>query len=160
MRLVLVAVGRAKSGPEHELVARYLKWAAGLSRGLGIHPLELREIETSRARDAGRRKSEEAAAIRGALEPGAKMIACDAGGKMLDSEAFAGICASSRDAGTSTLGLVIGGPDGLDPDLCGAAMLALAFGAMTWPHQLVRVMAAEQIYRAMTILAAHPYHRA
>jgi 23S rRNA (pseudouridine1915-N3)-methyltransferase len=159
MRLLVVCVGRSKASAERDLVARYLERASGLSRNLGIDPIELREVETSRAQSAEKRKAQEAQAIRTALGNDAFVIACDEHGKNLNSEDWTAWLARIRDQGHATLGLVIGGPDGLDQSLCAQAALCLAYGAMTWPHQLVRVMAAEQIYRAMTILAGHPYHR-
>ena len=83
----------------------------------------------------------------------------DERGKAFGSEAFAADLAAARDAGAPAYALIIGGPDGIDPELRAKSSLVLAFGAMTWPHQLVRIMAAEQIYRAITILSGHPYHR-
>ncbi len=88
-----------------------------------------------------------------------RSIACDESGKSLTTAEFAAELGRNRDQGVAQVGLIVGGPDGLDPDFRAEANLVLAFGAMTWPHQLVRVMAAEQIYRALTILAGHPYHR-
>jgi len=159
LRIALVCVGRVKAGPERTLAARYVDRAAAAGRVLGIG-LELREIGESRARRPVDRKAEEAAAIRAQLVPEAALIALDEGGRSLDSAAFAQLIGSTRDAGTQALGLLIGGADGLDPALRQSATATIAFGAMTWPHQLVRIMAAEQIYRAVTILAGHPYHRA
>ncbi len=159
MRLVVIAVGRAKPGPERDLAAHYLSRAAAIGRGIGIQALELREIDESRARRPLDRKLEEAKATRAALGAPALFIACDETGKSVSSADFAAGLANMRDGGAATLGLVIGGPDGLDPALRAEARLVLAFGAMTWPHQLARVLAAEQIYRALTILSGHPYHR-
>ncbi len=159
MRLLLISVGRAKPGPERDLVARYFLRAAAIGRSIGIQPIELREIEESRARRAQDRKLEEAKAIRAALGADSHIIACDETGKAITSADFATQLGNARDNGAATLGLVIGGPDGLDPAFRTEARLVLAFGAMTWPHQLARVLAAEQIYRATTILSGHPYHR-
>jgi 23S rRNA (pseudouridine1915-N3)-methyltransferase len=160
MRLVLISVGRLKAGPERELVSRYHERAQGAARGIGLAGVEMRELDESRARRAEDRKAEEARAIRAALAPGARLVLLDERGKPLGSEAFAADIGRARDSGAPSYALVIGGPDGLDPALRAEAGLLLAFGAMTWPHQLVRIMAAEQIYRAVTILAGHPYHRA
>jgi 23S rRNA (pseudouridine1915-N3)-methyltransferase len=160
VRLILVSVGRMKAGPERELVARYMERASQAARANGFAAIELREIDESRARRAEDRKSEEAKAIRGLVPPGARLILLDERGRGLSSEAFAADCAKARDNGSPALVLAIGGPDGLDPALREEAAALLAFGAMTWPHQLVRIMAAEQIYRALTILSGHPYHRA
>lgn len=159
MRIWLIAVGRMKAGPERELCARYLERAAASARGAGFTGVEAREIDESRARRPEDRKAEEAQAIRALVPIGARLILLDERGKSPTSEAFAADIARARDAGAPALALVIGGPDGLDPSLReGNSVVAL--GAMTWPHQLVRIMAAEQIYRAITILTGHPYHRA
>ncbi len=159
MRLLLICVGRLKAGPERDLAARYFERAGMAGRALGFSSLDLREIEESRARRPEDRKSDEAKAIR--LQAGAlgKTILFDERGKATSSKDFASTLAAFRDAGDPAVSLVIGGPDGLDPGLRAEAAATIAFGAMTWPHQLVRVMVAEQIYRAMTILSGHPYHR-
>ncbi len=159
MRLAIVTVGRLKDGPERDLCERYRDRSQALGRGLGFNGPDVIEIPESRARRAEERKRDEAAAILGKLAPGL-LIVLDERGRSLTSEAFATKIASARDAGTSAASLVIGGADGLDETLRGRADLALAFGALTLPHQLVRVLALEQLYRAMTIIAGHPYHRA
>ncbi len=164
MHLHLICVGRLKAGPERELVCHYLARAGGIGRNLGVSTIDMREIDESRARRPQDRKKEEAKAIRTVLaslvSPAAAFIACDERGENVTSAGFAQRLGQMRDQGASHLGLVIGGPDGLDPDLCAEAALRIAFGTMTWPHQLARIMAAEQIYRALTLLAGHPYHRA
>jgi 23S rRNA (pseudouridine1915-N3)-methyltransferase len=91
---------------------------------------------------------------------GAHVVLLDARGKGMTSEAFADMLGALRDAGTRDLAFVIGGPDGLAPLPSKKSGRSLAFGPQTWPHLLVRAMLAEQIYRALTILAGHPYHRA
>jgi 23S rRNA (pseudouridine1915-N3)-methyltransferase len=159
MRLLLLAVGRAKPGPERDLVDRYIGRAAAAGRGIGFSSLELRELDESRARRPQDRKLEEAKALRAALGASGLFIACDETGRNLSSPDFAAQLGTLRDTGTATLGLVLGGPDGFDPAFRAEARLIIAFGAMTWPHQLARILAAEQIYRAMTILSGHPYHR-
>jgi 23S rRNA (pseudouridine1915-N3)-methyltransferase len=159
MRVLLVCVGRSKAGPERELVARYIERSAAAGRAIGFSGVELREVEESRAARPGDRKREEARALRGLLTAHSRVIALDDGGKHMSSRDFAGEICRARDQGIPSIALVIGGPDGLDPGFLAAASLKLSFGAMTWPHQLVRIMAAEQIYRAMTILSGHPYHR-
>lgn len=159
LRVVLVGVGRLKAGPERMLAERYLERAAATGRAIGL-AVEMREILESRARRAEDRKAEEAAAIRALLPPDAVLIALDEKGAALDSAGFARLMEARRDEGAPVLALVIGGADGLDDALRRTAIATIAFGAMTWPHQLVRIMAAEQIYRAATILSGHPYHRA
>lgn len=159
MRVVLSAVGRLKAGPERELCARYLERAALAARSVGLTGVEMREIDESRARRPEDRKAEEARSLSQQIPTGARLVVLDERGKTMGSEIFAADIGKARDSGTSGYFLVIGGADGIDPALRERASLVLAFGAMTWPHQLVRIMAAEQIYRAVTILAGHPYHR-
>ena len=159
MRIHLSAIGRLKAGPERDICARYLERAQAAARGVGLTGVEMRESEESRARRPEDRKAEEARALTQNIPAGARLIVLDERGKTMGSEAFAADIGSARDSGASAYALLIGGPDGIDPDLRARASLVLAFGAMTWPHQLVRIMAAEQIYRAITILSGHPYHR-
>jgi 23S rRNA (pseudouridine1915-N3)-methyltransferase len=159
MRLALIAVGRLKDGPERELCERYRERAGALGRGLGLTGPEIVEIPESRGRRSEERKRDEAAAIIAKLSPGL-VIALDERGKSQGSDAFAARLAAARDAGTVSASLVIGGADGLADEIRAMAGLTLAFGGMTIPHQLVRVLVLEQLYRTMTILAGHPYHRA
>jgi 23S rRNA (pseudouridine1915-N3)-methyltransferase len=159
MKLMLVGVGRLKAGPERELVTRYSKRCAASCRKIGFTGFDMREIDESRARRPEDRKAEEAGGIEALLPSGARKICLDERGQNLTSENFAAKLGAWRDAGAPACALVIGGPDGLDPRLREAADLGLAFGSMTWPHQIVRALAAEQLFRALTILAGHPYHR-
>ncbi len=158
LRLRLVCVGHAKAGAERDLAARYIERARLAGRAAGL-VLEYREIDESRARRPEDRKAEEARAIAARVEPGALVVALDERGEAIDSPRFANLIGGARDDGAPALVFVIGGPDGLDPAFKKTATHCIAFGAMTWPHQLVRVMASEQIYRAVTILTGHPYHR-
>lgn len=160
MRLTILAVGRMKAGPERELLDRYVKRVAGIAPSLGLSPVEWKELDESRARRTEERRAEEARAILAAVPKGAWLTLLDEQGAAQTSEQWAAELGKARDASTPAYAIVIGGPDGLDPSLRATARSVLCFGAMTWPHQLVRVMAGEQIYRAMTILAGHPYHRA
>lgn len=159
MRVLLNAIGRLKAGPEREICARYLERAQGAARSVGLTGVEMREADESRARRPEDRKGEEARLLLSNSPAGARLIILDERGKTIGSEAFAADIAQARDGGAPAYALLIGGPDGIDPELRAKASLVLAFGAMTWPHQLVRIMAAEQIYRAITILSGHPYHR-
>ncbi|MEH3145520.1 MAG: 23S rRNA (pseudouridine(1915)-N(3))-methyltransferase RlmH [Methylobacterium frigidaeris] len=159
MRLALVAVGRLKRGPERDLAEGYRARADALARGLGFSPIQLHELSESRARRAADRCAEEGAAILGQIPPGAAALVLDEGGKALTSPDVAGRFAAWRDGGRSHLAIVIGGADGLNPAVRARADLVFAFGAATLPHGLVRVLVLEQVYRAMTILAGHPYHR-
>lgn len=160
MRLVLACVGRLKAGAERDLVARYLERIRPAGRPLGLGPCDMVEIAESAARRAEDRMAEEGAALLAALPPGAGLVALDPRGRNLSSPDFAQRIASERDGGLSALAFVIGGADGLSDPVRERASLLLAYGAATFPHQLVRVMLAEQLYRAVTILAGHPYHRA
>ncbi|MCX7899307.1 MAG: 23S rRNA (pseudouridine(1915)-N(3))-methyltransferase RlmH [Methylocystis sp.] len=158
MQLGLICVGRLKAGPEREIYARYVEriWAF---RRLGLEGLELKEIDESKASSPAERMAREGAAILGAMPADARLAAFDERGKAVDSAAFAQFIASERDAGRKALWFVIGGAEGLDESVRARARAMFSFGAMTLPHQLVRLLAAEQIYRAMTILTGHPYHR-
>jgi 23S rRNA (pseudouridine1915-N3)-methyltransferase len=160
MRLLVIAVGRLKSGPERDLVERYRERFSDLARKLGFRALDIHEISESRARDAPTRMTEEAAAITALIPDGAITVALDERGKAIDSTGFAKQLGRWRDESTANVVFVIGGADGLSPELRRTIKTVFAFGTVTWPHQLVRIMLMEQIYRAATILAGHPYHRA
>jgi 23S rRNA (pseudouridine1915-N3)-methyltransferase len=159
MRLLLVCIGRPKAGPERDLAARYLERATAAGRAIGFSGVELRELAESRAARPDDRKREEAKALGPRLPPRGKVIALDETGKQMTSLGFAAELGRARDEGLADLAFVIGGPDGLEPAFLAQASLTLSLGTMTWPHQLARIMAAEQIYRAITILSGHPYHR-
>ncbi|HXZ16715.1 MAG TPA: 23S rRNA (pseudouridine(1915)-N(3))-methyltransferase RlmH [Roseiarcus sp.] len=159
MRIALICVGRLKSGPERELFDRYFKRLKAMARSVGVAGVDMREIEESRARRVEDRREEEAAAILEALAPQDALVVLDERGASPTSAAWAADIARARDEGRSGYALVIGGPDGLSESLRAKAQAAISFGSMTWPHQLVRVMAGEQLYRALTILSGHPYHR-
>jgi 23S rRNA (pseudouridine1915-N3)-methyltransferase len=160
MRLLVAAVGRLKSGAERDLAERYRDRAIAAGRKIGLRELEIIEIRESRAGDVGRRLLEEAIALANLIPEGAVTIVLDERGENLDSAAFAGELRTWRDGGREAVAFVIGGADGLGAEVKKRADLRLAYGAATWPHQLVRIMLLEQLYRAVTILAGHPYHRA
>ena len=159
MKLHIFAVGRLKGEAESALIDDYLKRARGLSRQAGITAMEMREFPESRAQTAPERMRAEAATLTQALPRDAMTIALDERGKAITSEDFAARLSRFRDQGVNDVAFLIGGPDGHAEDLRKKAALLLSFGAMTWPHRLVRVMLTEQIYRAVTILVKHPYHR-
>ena len=164
MRLLVIAVGRLKQGPERELAERYHKRFDDIGRKLGFRGLDIHEIPESRAREAATRMAEEAAAILAATPENSVLVSLDERGENIDTDRFAAHLARWRDQGVANTVFVIGGADGLSPEL-GAngkfkRKLRIAFGAATWPHQMVRVMLLEQLYRAATILSGHPYHRA
>lgn len=158
MKIHVAAVGRMKQGPERELVARYLERAQASGKPLGLTGFEVSELTESRASSSPVRKADEAKALRAALPEGI-VVALDERGRTLGSEAFAGQIARWRDDGRPAVSFVIGGADGLEPAFVEAADLTLSFSPLTWPHQLVRIMLAEQLYRVTTILSGHPYHR-
>ncbi|HXW71821.1 MAG TPA: 23S rRNA (pseudouridine(1915)-N(3))-methyltransferase RlmH [Methylocella sp.] len=159
MRLVLVCVGRPKRGPEREIFDRYLKLGAACGRTLGFPAIELCDVAESRAGSAQERKREEARSIGARLPADCKVIALDEHGKQMTSRGFASLLADARDSSASHAALIIGGPDGLDPVFLSLATVTLSLGLLTWPHRLAQIAVAEQIYRAMTILSGHPYHR-
>ncbi|MGZ3620775.1 MAG: 23S rRNA (pseudouridine(1915)-N(3))-methyltransferase RlmH [Candidatus Binataceae bacterium] len=159
MRIVVISIGRLKQGPERELTERYRTRFEDIGRKLGFRGLEIHEIPESRARDAATRITEESAAISGAIPAKSVLVALDERGDNLDSATFARHLGRWRDESVANTIFVIGGADGLSPDLRRKAKLSIAFGSATWPHQMVRVMLLEQVYRAATILAGHPYHR-
>jgi len=159
MRLVMVCVGKLKAGPERLMFDRYFKRLVAGARSAGLAGVDLREIGESRSRRLDDRRAQEAAAILAAAPRGGALVLLDEHGPSATSEDWAADIGRQRDASRPAYAVAIGGPDGLDPSLRAAANRVLSFGQMTWPHQLVRVMAAEQLYRVMTILAGHPYHR-
>lgn len=155
MRTTLLAVGRLPPRtPEAQLVSDYLARATAAGRSLGLGPVELQEMEGRRSGKAG-----EAEALTAALEPGAKIVACDEHGEAWTSRGLSDRVGRWRDDGVRRLVFLIGGADGLEASLLARADHRLAFGALTWPHALARVMLAEQIYRSTTLLAGSPYHR-
>jgi 23S rRNA (pseudouridine1915-N3)-methyltransferase len=158
MLITIAAVGKLKTGPERELFDRYVKRAGAAGRSLGL-TFTTREFSESRAASAPARKDQEAEVVLGALPKQTAFVALDESGKALDSRAFAERIARWRDEGTGDLAFAVGGPDGHGKAILDKASLRLAFGPMTWPHQLARLMLAEQLYRAVTILSGHPYHR-
>jgi 23S rRNA (pseudouridine1915-N3)-methyltransferase len=159
VRILIAAIGRMKTGPERELVARYLDRARATGKPLGLTGFDIAEPGESRAGSDARRKAEEAEALLAAVPDGHVRVALDERGASLGSETFAADIANWRDAGRPGLCFFIGGADGLDPGLVAKADRTLSFSPLTWPHQLVRIMLAEQLYRATTILSGHPYHR-
>ena len=152
MRIAIIAVGRAKSGPEAALYQEYakrIKW-----------PLSLTEVEERRRLPAAKLKAREAQLLLAATAKSASIVALDASGKAIGSEAFAGKMRAWADGGTADLAFLIGGAGGHGEAVLARAALVLSLGAMTWPHLMARAMLCEQIYRAESILSGHPYHRA
>ncbi|MBQ4826089.1 MULTISPECIES: 23S rRNA (pseudouridine(1915)-N(3))-methyltransferase RlmH [unclassified Leisingera] len=155
MRLHICAAGRLRAGPEKSLIDDYIARFDRTGRALGLGPARVVEIEDKK--NGG--MAAEAALLRKALPKGAVICTLDERGKVISSPDFADRLAGWRDSGRQDLALIIGGADGIDPGLRAEADFSISFGKMVWPHMLVRVMLAEQIYRAATILAGSPYHR-
>ena len=152
MRISICAVGRARDHPAADICQTYLQrlpW-----------PVKIREVEVRKNLAGEKLAVGEAELLRAAMPDRATVVALDAKGKTLSSEAFAQRLGQWRDDGVADLAFAIGGANGLHPNLPRAADLILSLGAMTWPHLLARAMLMEQLYRAHTILAGHPYHRA
>ena len=156
MRVAICAVGRLRTGPEKALIDDYTARFDRTGRALGLGPLTLTEVEDRK----GGGMEAEAALLERALPKGARLVALDERGTLMNSPEFAQELARLRDAGTADLAFVIGGADGIAPGLRTRAGSALSFGRMVWPHMLARVMLTEQLYRAASILAGSPYHRA
>jgi 23S rRNA (pseudouridine1915-N3)-methyltransferase len=160
MRLWVFAIGHAKGTPEGALVEDFIGRAQKMGRSMGFPAVTVEELPVAKARDAATRMKEEGEKLASRLPDGAHVVLLDARGKGMTSEDFADFLGALRDAGTRDLAFVIGGPDGLGPLPGQKPGRSLAFGPQTWPHLLARALLSEQIYRAMTILAGHPYHRA
>ena len=159
MRIVVAAIGRLKQGSETELSERYRKRTIQTGRQLGLRDVEIIEIRESRAADSGKRMLEESIALANVIPQNAAVVLLDSRGENLDSAGFATQLTKWRANGRPVVAFLIGGADGLAAGLHEKAELRLSFGTATWPHQLVRVMLLEQLYRATTILSGHPYHR-
>ena len=159
MKIGIFAVGRLKAGPEKELAARYLDRFAKTGPAVGLEAGRMIEIAESRASSSETRKREEGGHLLKSLGENGLLVLLDERGKHLDSQAFSEMIGGFRDQGKREMTIAIGGADGLDPDLHARADAVICLGRMTWPHQLVRILIAEQLYRTVTILSGHPYHR-
>jgi 23S rRNA (pseudouridine1915-N3)-methyltransferase len=159
MRILIAAVGRLKQGPERELAERYRKRADALGRSVGLQTIEIVEIRESRADNAERRMLEESIAIANVIPEGAISVILDERGENLSSASFAGHLQGWSAEDRPAAAFIIGAADGIAVGLREKTKMAIAFGAATWPHQFVRIMLLEQLYRAVTILSGHPYHR-
>lgn len=156
MRLTLCVVGRLRNGPEKDLFSDYIDRFEKTGRGMGLGPVDVVEVEDRK----GGGMQAEAELLQRAIPKGAVLMAMDERGKTMTSPQFARQLAKWRDDGGQSLAIVIGGADGLSPELRAQADMSLSFGRMVWPHMLARVMLAEQLYRAASILGGSPYHRA
>jgi 23S rRNA (pseudouridine1915-N3)-methyltransferase len=160
VRLLILSVGNARGSSEGALIEDYLGRAQHLGRRMGIADVAVEEIAVSKHRETPKRMQDEAERLAARIPEGAQVMLLDAKGKGMTSADFAEAIGALRDAGNKHLVFVIGGPDGLGTLPQIRAGRSLAFGPQTWPHLLVRAMLAEQVYRALSILAGHPYHRA
>jgi 23S rRNA (pseudouridine1915-N3)-methyltransferase len=156
LRVHLCAVGRLRSGPERELIADYVQRFDRTGRALSLGPFTEHEVEDKKNAGMGA----EAELLARAIPAGAVLVTLDERGKLISSPEFAAQLARWRDGGRQDVAFVIGGADGIDPSLRAKADFSISFGQMVWPHMLVRVMLAEQLYRAANILSGGPYHRA
>ena len=154
MRVRIAAVGRLKTGPEADLTRDYLDRFDKTGRSLGLGPVSMHEVEAKKSGMAA-----EAQLLEKAIGSANPVCILDERGKVMSSPDFAGLLGTWRDQGRSEVAFIIGGADGIDPALRARADSAISFGKMVWPHMLVRVMLAEQLYRAASILAGSPYHR-
>ena len=158
MRITIIGVGRLKDDAERRLVDRYLERLKG-ARNIGLGPFAEKELPEARQPAASERQSFEAQRLLKLAEGADSVIALDELGKSLTSDDFAKWIGAERDRGAKHMAFLLGGPDGHGAQVLAAATLRLSLGAMTLPHGLARALLAEQIYRASTILAGHPYHR-
>ena len=156
MRVSLCVVGRLRGGPERDLIDDYLTRFDRTGRALGLGPASVIEVEDKK----GGGSVAEAVLLRKSVPDGSLLVTLDERGRVLTSPEFANKMAGWRDNSQRDLTFMIGGADGIAPDLRAEADFSLSFGKMVWPHMLVRVMLAEQLYRAANILSGGPYHRA
>jgi 23S rRNA (pseudouridine1915-N3)-methyltransferase len=160
MRLIVAGVGKLKQGPERELFTHYWQRLEAAGRAVAFSPIRLDELGESRAASSALRKSDEAQRLLRAGGEADVRVVLDERGKSLTSEALASWIKARRDGGAKAMAFLIGGPDGHGAEVLDGADLKLSLGALTLPHGLARIVLVEQLYRATTIIAGHPYHRA
>ena len=156
MRVHICAVGRLRLGPEKTLIDDYRGRFDKTGRNLALGPLQFHEVEDKKKGGP----SAEAVLLNNAIPGGSLICTLDERGKLISSPQFASLLAQWRDQGQRDISFIIGGADGLDPDLRAKASASLSFGKMVWPHMMARLMLSEQLYRSASILAGSPYHRA
>lgn len=159
MKLCIAAIGKLKSGPEKELVARYCDRITAAGKPIGCTQFQNIEIPESRASGSDQRKADEFSSLIGKLPDSGIVIAFDERGKTPDSRAFSSLVQRHIENGAQQISFIVGGPDGLSQEMRQHADHVVSFGSLTMPHQLVRILVAEQVYRAITLLTNHPYHR-
>ena len=155
MKIILRAGGVIRSGPERDMIDDYMQRAKGLARGTGFLSVNEQQVDLRNSKT----RADETQSLLGDMPAGAKLVIFDERGKTPTSRQISKQFAAWRDDGISQLVLVIGGADGFEPSSIPSGVTRWAFGPQTWPHKMVRLMAAEQIYRALSILARTPYHR-
>jgi 23S rRNA (pseudouridine1915-N3)-methyltransferase len=153
MKITLIAVGRMRDKRWKKLAREYE------NRIEHYRPLDVVEVRESTDRDPSRRQVDEGAAILDAVPRGAVLVVMDETGEETTSPDFAAWIDRRMVRGTRHLAFAIGGPEGLSDAVRAAADRTLALSRMTLPHEMARVVLAEQIYRAMTIIRGEPYHR-
>jgi 23S rRNA (pseudouridine1915-N3)-methyltransferase len=154
LRIEIRAIARIRPGPERSLVDTYIERANHHGRSTGLGPVSEREFDTRTLSGA----AAETRALADGIASG-PVIALDERGKQMDSRAFSQMLGQERDQGARDMCFLIGGADGFDHDALPAGVRLMSLGRMVWPHKLVRVMLAEQIYRASALLSGAPYHR-
>ena len=159
MRLQVLGIGKLKAGPEKTLSLEYQTRLEGLGRKAGITKLTVTDFAESQGQTASQRQTEEAKLLAGTLAPKAFTLVLDERGKSFTSTGFSQLLQRHLDQGTQDLAFLIGGPDGHGAETRNHAGQLISLSEMTWPHRLVRIMLLEQIYRAVTIMVNHPYHR-
>ncbi len=160
MRLLIAAIGKLKDDSDRDLCERYVKRFSQTGRAIGLGPLEVAELIEAKQPTAEGRKNDEAARLVKIANGADYVVALDVAGRAITSEQLAAMLAKERDAGLKQAAFLIGGPDGHGPVVLDQAKFKLSLSAMTLPHGLARIVLAEQLYRAATILSGHPYHRA
>ncbi len=159
MQLLIAAVGKLKQGPERDLALRYAKRIDAAGPAVALGPATVTELAESRAATADLRKADEAERLLAVAGKAEALFVLDEAGKSLSSRQFADALGKLRDDGCARAAFLIGGPDGHGPALRLKATRLLSFGPMTLPHALARIVLLEQVYRAVTLLSGHPYHR-
>lgn len=160
MRVSILAIGQSRQAPELALARDYCQRAERAGRGLGLSAIEMRDFKEKKAASAAERQRGEHALLSDALDQQTGLVvALDETGRSLTSRAFADSLQTWLDSATPHVRFVIGGADGLTDEMRKRADMLLALGPMTWPHLLARALLAEQIWRAVSILSNHPYHR-
>jgi 23S rRNA (pseudouridine1915-N3)-methyltransferase len=156
---MVAAIGRLKDGAERAVFEKYCERFAALGKRLSFQPVIWQELPESRAGSASTRVTEEGVTLLKIARGASVIVALDVRGKTVSSEDFARLLAKVRDDGAKATAIILGGADGLSQETLEAAQYRISLGAITLPHGLARIVLAEQLYRAATILTGHPYHR-